>query len=241
MVNITFCYESDSDLTYIKNEVTQCFEQRGVSVYAYCCHNVKELSKCGRKHIPDILFYEPDSEQGMMRRAAISLKKLQPNMVSVVIGKKGVNAAPEDVLLEPVYSVPNKSRKQLWAYASLAYEAAMKDEDSFAYYRRPSYILAAVEDIRYFASEGRRTHIVSEDGCDTFYKKLDDVEQLMKGKNCEFLRIHKSYLVNAKYIAGYDRSCVKLTNGELLRISRYGYYKNLLSYYSSLKDCAREL
>lgn len=233
MINITFCYESDSDLTYIKNEVIRCFEQRGVGVSAYCCHNVKELSRCGRKRIPDILFCELDSEQGLMRKAAISLKKHHPNMVSVVTEKKDYIAAPEDVLLEPLYSIPNKSRRQLWAYAVLAYEAAMKDEDSFAYYRRPGYIRMAVNDIRYFTSEGRRTHIISEEGCDTFYKKLDEVEYLMKGKNCQFLRIHKSYLVNAKYITGYDRSCVKLTNGEHLRISKYEYYKNIINYYSA--------
>ena len=36
-----------------------------------------------------------------------------------------------------------------------------------------------------------------------------------------FLRIHKSYLVNASYISGYSRDYVTLTTGERLRISRY--------------------
>lgn len=228
MIHITFCYETDLDLTYMKNEITKCFEQRGVCVSACCCHNAAELLKRSSSQLPDILFYDLNGEQGLMRKAAIAVKKKQQNMVSVVFAQKDTTAAMEDILLEPLFAVPNKSRKQLWTYASLAYEAAMKDEDTFTYYRRPSYIKTAVQDIQYFVSEGRRTHIVSADGCNTFYKKLDEVETLMQNKNCQFLRIHKSYLVNASYIAGYSRNSIKLTNGEHLRISRYAYYKNIV-------------
>ena len=228
MIHITFCYETDLELTYMKNEITKCFEQRGVSISACCCHNVAELLKRSSRQLPDILFYEWGNEQGLMRKAAIAIKKQQPNMVSVVTAPKNNSTMPEKSLLAPIYIIPNKSRRQLWAYASLAYEAALKDKDTFTYYRRPSYIKTPVQDIQYFVSEGRRTHIVSEDGGDTFYKKLDEVETLMQNKNCQFLRIHKSYLVNASYIAGYNRSTVKLTNGEHLRISKYAYYKNIV-------------
>lgn len=228
MIHITFCYETDLDLTYMKNEITKFFEQRGVCVSTCCCHNVAELLKRSSSQLPDILFYDLNGEQGFMRKAAIAIKKQQPNMVSVVFASKDNTTATEDILLKPLFAVPNKSRKQLWAYTSLAYEAAMKDEDTFTYYRRPSYIKTAVQDIQYFVSEGRRTHIVSLDGHNTFYKKLDEVETLMQHKNCQFLRIHKSYLVNANYIAGYTRDSVKLTNGEYLRISKYAYYKNIV-------------
>lgn len=233
MVNIVFCFELDTDLNYMKNEITTCFEKRGICVTTHCCHNVKELVKLMGSTFPDILFYDPDSEQGLMRKAAIAIKKHHQNMVSIVTTKRDYIAAPEDILLEPLYPIPNKSRRQLWAYASLAYEAAMDDEDTFEYYRRPSYVKLPVEEIRYFVSEARRTHIISEEGIDTFYKKLDEVEKMVKNKRCQFLRIHKSYLVNAKYIAGFDRRYVKLTNGERLRISKYDYYKNLLAHLRS--------
>lgn len=32
MIHITFCYETDLDLTYMKNEITKCFEQRGAEM-----------------------------------------------------------------------------------------------------------------------------------------------------------------------------------------------------------------
>ena len=228
MINIAFCFETDSDLDYMKKEVTQCFERRGICVSAHCCHNVRELIRIIGSSFPDILFYDPDSEQGLMRKAAIAIKKHNPNMVSIVTTKKDYIASPDDILLEPFYPIPNKSRRQLWSYAAKAYESAINDKDTFEYYKRPCYAKLPIGDIRYFVSEARRTHIIYEDGIDTFYKKLDEVEEIVKNKRCQFLRIHKSYLVNVKYIAGFDRRYVKLTNGERIKISNGDYYRNLI-------------
>lgn len=88
MIHITFCYETDLDLTYMKNEITKCFEQRGVCVSACCCHNAAELLKRSSSQLPDILFYDLNGEQGLMRKAAIAVKKKQQNMVSVVLPRR---------------------------------------------------------------------------------------------------------------------------------------------------------
>ena len=53
------------------------------------------------------------------------------------------------------------------------------------------------------------------------------VETRLRQKSCQFLRIHKSYLVNAGCISGYSRDYVLLTTGEQLRISKYEYYRSL--------------
>ncbi|MCM1224047.1 MAG: LytTR family transcriptional regulator DNA-binding domain-containing protein [Lachnospiraceae bacterium] len=228
MITIAFCFSTDTDLTYMKNELTQCFGRRGVSVNVHCCHDAHELIRCASRCLPDILFFEPTDGKDMVRRAAIHIKKRQPNLVSVAVAGKQYAAIPEDVLLKPLYFMPNKSRRQLWAYASLAYEAAINDEDSFTYYRRPGYIRMPVHGIRYFTSDGRRTHIISDEGSDTFYKKLDDVEHAIRDKGCRFLRIHKSYLVNMSYISGCSRRYVTLTSGERLSISKYEYYRQVV-------------
>lgn len=126
-----------------------------------------------------------------------------------------------------MYVLPDKSRKHLWQHAALAYETILDDPDSFSYYVRPEYFHIPVNEIRYFASEGRRTHVVSADRRDSFYQKLDVVETRLRQKSCQFLRIHKSYLVNAGCISGYSRDYVLLTTGEQLRISKYEYYRSL--------------
>lgn len=39
----------------------------------------------------------------------------------------------------------------------------------------------------------------------------------------DFFRIHKGYLVNIKYVERYDRTEVKMRNGDSLLISKYKY------------------
>lgn len=227
MINFAFCYEHDEILEFVRNEVLRCLNQRGVEVAVMCYHNACELQRCISCNCPDILFYDMENDDGLMRSTVMDAKRENGRLISIITRGKDYIPPLEDVLLEPLYVMPDKSRRHLWAYAALAYETILDDADSFSYYVRPEYIHTPVNDIRYFASEGRRTHIVSTDCRDTFYQKLDVVEKLVRQKNCQFLRIHKSYLVNASYISGYTRDYVTLTTGERLRISRYEYYKCL--------------
>lgn len=227
MMNVAFCCACDEELDFMKEEAVNCFNKKGITAAVKCYHGARELLRCIRCNCPDILFYNIDAEDGLMREAAIAAKKENRNLISVVTKSRGYVPQAADALLEPMYVMPDKSRRHLWSYASLAYEAALDDDDSFSYYVRPDYIHVSVADIRYFASEGRRTHVVSRDCHDSFYQKLDAVEKTIRQKNGQFLRIHKSYLVNARYISGYSRDYVMLTTGEKLRISRYEYYKTL--------------
>jgi len=226
MIKITFCFKLDSELNFMETEVTQCFHQRGVSISTQCCHNTNELKQSIKTNCPDILFCDLNENKNMYN-IILYMKKLNPNLVCLTTEKSDCCLSENNNIIEPFFTIPNKSRKQLWTYASLAYEATINDDTAFAYYRRPGYIYTPVDNIWYFASEGRRTCLFTDDGCDSFYKKLDEVEQLVRNKCCQFLRIHKSFLVNIKYISGYNRKYVKLSNGERLRISNYSYYKKI--------------
>lgn len=236
MINFAFCYEHDEILDFVKNEVLKCFQRREIQISVMCYHNAYELQRCISCNCPDILFFDMEKDDGLMRSTVMNAKRENKKLISVITREHGYNPPAEDILLEPMYVMPDKSRKHLWTYAALAYEHILDDADSFSYYVRPEYFHTPVNDIRYFASEGRRTHIVTADRRDTFYQKLDVVETLLRQKNCQFLRIHKSYLVNAGCISGYSRDYVALTTGERLRISRYEYYKSLNIHLQNLKN-----
>lgn len=55
----------------------------------------------------------------------------------------------------------------------------------------------------------------------TIYAKLDDMDELLKDKG--FCRIHKSYLVNLKYIESMERYKAILSGGQTLAISKARY------------------
>lgn len=208
MINISFCFEKDSDLFFLEKEISLCFQQRGIDITTNHSHNAKELENNVKKSCPDILFCDHNTESNPFQKTIHSIKEQNPEFKSVIISK-------------------NLSRKQLWSYATHAYEASLKNTNFFPYYHRPCYVYTPVNDIMYFSSEGRKTFLFSNEGIDYFYKKLDEVEEIIQNKSCRFLRIHKSYLVNINYISSYSRYYVKLFNGERLKISSYYYYKKI--------------
>ena len=72
--------------------------------------------------------------------------------------------------------------------------------------------------ILYVSSERNSVEIHMVDGDKiTTYGKLDDAEEQLKSN---FVRCHKSYLVNLRYIAKYTATYFVLMNGETVPISR---------------------
>lgn len=229
MINIALCFENDAELSFMRMELGKCFDRRGIDYNINCYHNTAELQRGIRRRLPDLFFYDIMGEYGLIRMAALSLKQMNPKLVSVIFHNRNYIKPPNDAFLEPLYTIPSKSTKQLWSYALLAYEATLDKENAFSYYKRPFYLHTPYDSIKYFVSEGRRTHIVCTDEKQNhaFYKKLSDVETLVSSGQRMFLRIHQSYLINAKYVAAYNRSHVLLTTGEHLPISKYEYYKEV--------------
>lgn len=236
MIKIAYCCEHTNDLNRIKNEVEQCLMEQGTGVESFCCSTPGELIGFCSKCMPDILFMDFNSHTKGLMDAAISLKRHNKNLISIVTNASDYTFNLSDnlsFLLEPVYKIPTLESSQLRYYACLACRMLNTSRNFFEFYKRPDYIRVQAKNIIYFSSEGRRTHISYIDygaRChDIFYKKLDEVEDIMKIKNCNFIRIHKSYLVNADFITYFDRYTVVLKNGDSLNISRYEYYKRLRS------------
>lgn len=90
--------------------------------------------------------------------------------------------------------------------------------------RRFSFRLGAdtvtldLRDILYFESNRRQitVHVKAEQY--TFYGKLDDIEQELKGQ--DFVRCHQSFLVNAKQIKIVGGNALTLLSGETLPVSK---------------------
>ncbi len=74
--------------------------------------------------------------------------------------------------------------------------------------------------ILYFESKGRQVQIVTADDRMCFYGRLDEVEERLSLENLEFLRIHKSFLVNMEHVEKLSCDRVRLRSGEELRISQ---------------------
>ena len=92
--------------------------------------------------------------------------------------------------------------------------------NKYFFYKKENVInKIAIDDILYFESSRRMIDVVTVHGTYSYYDRLDTVEAHISQKNCGFMRIHKSYLVNSYHIAKYEYSKLHLSNGESLPIS----------------------
>jgi len=111
----------------------------------------------------------------------------------------------------------------------------VKNQDAyyrFKYYK--SHYQVPVRDIIYFHGSLRDMEIVCENEKYQQYAKLSDAEKQLALCNCEFIRIHRSYLVNRRYIRKYAYENIYLHNGDILPIGRT-YIKQIQTALS--KEC----
>ena len=84
MINFAFCYERDELLDFVKNEILKCFQQREVQIAVKCYHNAYELERCIDSHCPDILFYDMEKEDGLMRTTVMRAKRENKKLISII-------------------------------------------------------------------------------------------------------------------------------------------------------------
>lgn len=101
-----------------------------------------------------------------------------------------------------------------------AYNKIIAGNFYFQYKYEKIYYKVLVSDILYFESEKRIIWIHLKDGSiRKFYDKLNNIEKQMKKEKVDFYRLHKSLLVNSRYITKKAYDYVELMNGRQLDIS----------------------
>ena len=92
-----------------------------------------------------------------------------------------------------------------------------------------------LNSICYIESSNHKVELHLKDGEFACYAKIGDLELELQD---QFFRIHKGYLVNLSYVAGYSKRSVTLTNGERLLLSKYKYQDFVKAYLHFLKKGA---
>ena len=92
-----------------------------------------------------------------------------------------------------------------------------------------------LDSIYYIESSNHKVELHLKDGEFVCYAKIGDLELELQD---QFFRIHKGYLVNLSYVAGYSKTEVTLTNGVRLLLSKYKYQDFVKAYLHFLKKGA---
>lgn len=95
-----------------------------------------------------------------------------------------------------------------------------KEAESITFQSGRITVNAALKDILYIESSGRKTMVHLKDNTYDVYKKMEEFEKIL-GRS--FFRIHRGFLVNMQHVKGYSRTEVYMDNGDFLLISKYKY------------------
>ena len=77
-----------------------------------------------------------------------------------------------------------------------------------------------LNDIYYMESRNHNIVLYLKSGNIEYYAKIGDLEEELVG---QFYRIHRGYLINLFHVEGYDKTEVRMANGDKLLLSRYKY------------------
>lgn len=99
-------------------------------------------------------------------------------------------------------------------------------ENIFSYKKNTSTYYLPFEEIMYFMSSARKVEVFTAEASDSFYARLDDLEDKLDPK--VFIRVQKSFLVNMSFIDSISPSSIILKNGKTISVSEK-YAKNILS------------
>ena len=124
---------------------------------------------------------------------------------------------------EKLKEVLDNARKELERYGDIS----GKQDKYIEIQSGSSHIRINLSQLLYAEVYDRKTILHMKKENIEYYGQLSALEELV-GKN--FYRIHRSYLVNMKYVERYDRTSVTLTGGDNIPISRREYEGFLKAY-----------
>ncbi len=124
---------------------------------------------------------------------------------------------------EKLKEVLDNARKELERYGDIS----GKQDKYIEIQSGTSHIRINLSKLLYAEVYNRKTILHMKDESIEYYGQLSALEELV-GK--DFYRIHRSYLVNMKYVERYDRTSVTAHGGDNIPIARREYDSFLKAY-----------
>lgn len=214
ILKIAVCEDNPSDLSVLKGELEKYFSSRsigGSSVFYYCFRSGEELLDAAGGFKYDLVLLDIYMEfmDGMEVARRIRMENRSVPIVFTTNSDdhamEGYEVGAAGYLMKPVSST------KLCSVLDRIFSAALGD-GTVRFFCRRRKVELDMSGILFIESMGRSLLVHCAGG--EVYRvneKLDDVEKRMG--NPDFLRCHKSYLVNMSHIVSACGSCFLLPAG----------------------------
>lgn len=171
------------------------------------------------EHVPDVLIMDINLKDGNGIDTVKHLQKLYPKL-KVIYLTGIINYATAIFETNPSYFLlkPINENTLCDAITKVKKEIEQDKSDSIVIKTNGSEVILYRRDIMYIESQGRKLILYMSDGKrNEIYEKMDIFQNQLGGS---FIRSHKSFLINMKYIIERTNKEFYLSDGKVLPISK---------------------
>lgn len=171
------------------------------------------------ERVPDILIMDINLQDGNGIETVKHLQKLHPKL-KVIYLTGIINYATAIFETNPAYFLvkPINENNLRDAITKVSKEIEFDKSDSIVIKTNGSEIILYRREIMYVESQGRKLVLYMADGKKSeIYEKMDVIQEQL---GASFIRSHKSFLINMKYITERTNKEFYLSDGKVLPISK---------------------
>lgn len=171
------------------------------------------------ERVPDILIMDINLKDGNGIETVKHLQELHPKL-KVIYLTGIINYATAIFETNPAYFLvkPINENNLSDAITKVSKEIEFEKSDSIVIKTNGSEIILYRKEIMYVESQGRKLVLYMADGKkNEIYEKMDIIQEQL---GAAFIRSHKSFLINMKYITERTNKEFYLSDGKVLPISK---------------------
>lgn len=214
-----FVCDDDTNITdFLKFFIMKHFGSNYKVVAMNQCHELIGMIEMN-EHVPDILIMDINLKDGNGIDIVKHLQFAHPQL-KVIYLTGVINYATTIFETNPSYFLvkPINENKLCDAIIKVTRQIEADRDDSIIVKTSGSEMLLCRKDIVYIESQGRKLVLYMVDGKKKeIYEKMDVIQEQM---GATFIRSHKSFLINMKYIVERTSKEFYLSDGKVLPISK---------------------
>lgn len=234
MLDIFVCDDDINITEFLKFFIMKHFGDKFNVIAMNCCRDLIGMIEI-KEHIPDILIMDINLKDGNGIETVKNIQTAHPNL-KVIYLTGIINYATQIFETNPAYFLvkPINENKLCDAIKKVSEIVEFEKNDSIVIKTNGSENILYRKDIMYIESQGRKLIFYMCDKTqNVIYEKMDRLQEQL-GRS--FVRSHKSFLINMKYITERTNNNFCLSDGKVLPISKSNLKDAKLSFVSYLGE-----
>lgn len=219
MYRIAICDDNPADVSVLRGYLEHSSIAANIAISTF--PNGNELVRnYNKKRCFDLIILDMIMDHMNGMEAARKIREIDAS-VSILIVTATVEYAIDGYQVNAVrYIVKPVEQNFFLKLVETLYNEFKKNESRFySFPSKAGTTVISMDDIYYFESDLRSIRVVCKQGDYTFTGRISRVEE--ETSDQDFIRIHKSFIVNMKHIHNIYKESITLDNGDTVPLSHH--------------------